>query len=123
MDNTLSVKRESNEIITPTQEPTVILGEPQRLALEWLMGGGSVTEASQYAGVCRQTVSEWLHHDVDFRRVYFKWRDQLQMLNQARLTALSESALDNIAAAIRETRDVKVSLVVLKSMGVLGNGK
>ena len=101
----------------------VILAEPQRLALEWLMGGGSITEASQYAGVCRQTVSEWLNHDEDFRQVFEQWKQQVISMNQARLLALGENAMEAVAAAIRETRDVKVALVVLKSLGILGAGK
>jgi hypothetical protein len=98
----------------------VLLNEPQKLALEWLMGGGSVTEAGEYAGVCRQTVSHWLHHDPNFRLVFEKWRQQTQTLNQARLQMLGESALETIAEAIRQKRDAKVALVLLKGLGLLG---
>jgi hypothetical protein len=103
--------------------PVVLLGEQQRLALEWLAGGGSVTEAGQYAGVCRQTVSHWLNHDADFRFAFMDLRTQARALNQARLEALAESALDTIAQSIRQKRDARVALVVLKGLGMLAPGK
>ena len=101
----------------------IILGEPQRLALEWLMGGGSVTEASQYAGVCRQTVSEWLNHDEDFRAQFNEWQRQIRAMNFARLTALSESAVETVVEAVRQKRDAKVAMAVLKGLGMLDAGR
>jgi hypothetical protein len=104
-------------------QPIVLLSEPQRLALDWLLGGGSVTEAGQYAGVCRQTVSQWLNHDADFRFAFMNLRAQAQILNQARLEALAESALETIAQSIRQKRDAKVALVVLHGLGMLNPRK
>ena len=97
------------------------LSEVQRLAMEWLMGGGSVTEASQYAGVCRQTVSEWLNHDDRFRRVFHEWQIHVRTMNHARLIALSESAMETVALSIRETKNAQVALVVLNSLRMLGD--
>ena len=62
------------------------------MALEWLMGGGTIAEAGQYAGVTRQTVSQWLNHDEDFRRAFQKWQLDVHTINHARLLALSEAA-------------------------------
>ena len=97
----------------------MLLSEQQRLALEWLMGGGSIAEAAQYAGVVRQTVSRWLHDDAEFRALFDHWQKQIRAITQARLVGLSESALETVADAIRGKRDAKVALVVLKAMGLL----
>ena len=126
MDTTLSQRNSSNDANSTFFEGAkkqVILSEPQRLALEWLMGGGSVGEAGQYAGVSRQAVSHWLHHDEDFREVFESWQLQIQNMNKARLMAISESAVDTVAVAIREKHDARVALAVLKAMGMLGTGK
>jgi hypothetical protein len=104
-------------------ERQIILGEPQRLAMEWLMGGGSITEAGQYAGVSRQTVSQWLNHDEDFRALFEQWQQQVREINHARLMALSEAALETVAVAVREKRDPKLAVAVLKGLGMLGPGR
>jgi len=125
MDTSLTQRQGLIDGFLTTEEGAkqVLLSEPQRMALEWLMGGGSITEAAQYAGVYRQTVSEWVNHDEDFREIFERWQQQVKALNQARLIALSEGALDTVAGAIREHRDAKVALVVLKGMGMLGPAK
>src|SRR5665811_1773500 len=110
MDKTLSTRPGSNETVSTLTKggpKQVLLGDSQRLAMEWLMGGGSITEAGQYAGVCRQTVSDWLHNDDDFRQVFSDWQLHLRVINHARLIALSASALDTVSHAIRQNKDAK----------------
>src|SRR5436305_15343204 len=74
-------------------ERQVMLSEPQQQALEWLTNGGSVTEAAQLAGVARNTVSRWLHHDPDFREMFDAAVEQAAMVTEARLVGLQEVAV------------------------------
>jgi hypothetical protein len=60
--------------------------------LKWLTNGGPITEAAQFAGVARQTVSRWLKEDDDFRAIYDGWRDQIMTMTDGQLSALAESA-------------------------------
>jgi hypothetical protein len=49
---------------SPGGERQVLLSDKQQLALEWLLTtNGSVTEAAEFAGVTRATVSRWLNTD------------------------------------------------------------
>jgi alkanesulfonate monooxygenase SsuD/methylene tetrahydromethanopterin reductase-like flavin-dependent oxidoreductase (luciferase family) len=100
----------------------VPLSGPQRQAMEWLMQGGSIVEAAQYAGVTRQTVSRWIHEDPDFATLFEHWQEQVKSINKARLVSLTEAAMDTVSDAIRNHRDVKAALTILKGAGVLGKG-
>ena len=93
----------------------VMLSAPQEQALEWLISGGSIADAAQVAGVTRQTLSRWLHHDPDFRAVYDAWKAESTQLLEGRLIAAGESAMDNILSAVRD-RDVRASQFVLKAL-------
>ncbi len=94
----------------------VILAPAQQQALEWLVNGGSITEAAQFAGVCRQTVSRWLTEDPDFQAVYTTWREEAAKIVQGRLIAASESAMDALLYAIRVKKDLRASQFVLKTL-------
>jgi len=117
MDKTLSTNREPATVHSSSSRQ-VILSVPQQAALEWLTGGGSITEAAQLAGVCRQTVSEWLHNDPDFQAVYQSWRRQAMDMAEGRMVALTETALDNVTSAVREKRDLRASQFILKQLKV-----
>lgn len=114
---------ENGAIIRDDGKTQVGLSGPQRQAMEWLMGGGSITEAAQYAGVTRQTVSRWIHEDETFQELFEYWQQQVRMINDARLVSLSEAALDTVAGAIREQKDVKTALAILRGTGVLGKSR
>jgi len=101
------------EDISPRQ---ISLSSTQELALEWLTNGGSITEAAQFAGVTRQTVTRWLRTDEDFQAVYTAWREEAAAIVQGRMIAASESAMDNILDAIRRKGDLRASQFVLKSL-------
>jgi len=120
MDKTLSSHREP-ETAHSSSNRQVILSAPQQAALEWLTSGGSITEAAQLAGVCRQTVSEWLNGDTDFHAIYQAWRRQSLDLAEGRMIAITETAMDNIVCAVRD-RDLRLSQFVLKQLKV-GVGK
>jgi len=94
----------------------MMLSETQVKALEWLTNGGSITEAAQFAGVARQTVSRWLKDDEDFRAIYDGWRDQIMTMTDGQLFALAESAVATLTAAIRAHSDVRAAQFVIKHL-------
>jgi hypothetical protein len=94
----------------------VMLSIQQEQALEWLMGGGSVSEAANFAGVTRQTISRWLRTDADFQEVYQVWRDETRSIIQSRMIAAGEVAMDAVVHAIRSTGNLQASQFVLKTL-------
>jgi hypothetical protein len=119
MDNTLPTHREPETAhSTVIATGSVILSVPQQQALEWLTTGGSITEAAQVAGVCRQTVSDWLHHNPDFAAAYQTWRQQSLEIARGRLAAMTETAVDNVVSAVRDKHDLQASQFVLRQMKV-----
>jgi predicted DNA-binding protein YlxM (UPF0122 family) len=133
MDTTLSTRLGTNLpevkddalIVRDAQgaERQVKLSSAQLAAMEWLINDGSVKEAAEYAGVCRQTVREWINQDEDFQAAMEVWKRYVWKMNEAKLVGLSASAIQVVAAAIQEKGDVKAALAVLKSLGILGKGK
>jgi hypothetical protein len=110
--------------VKPSNAPAVVnrqvmLSTQQDQALEWLMNGGSITEAAQFAGVARQTVSRWLHSDEDFRAVYDAWRDQVTNITEGQLMGLSEAAVSTLANAVRDRQNVKAAEFVIKHLATL----
>lgn len=122
----ISIQRESDStqvelpVLSLEGNRQVELSVSQQLALEWLTTGGSITEAAQVAGVCRQTVSDWLHNDPDFQAAYQNWRQQSLAIAQARMIAMSDAAVDNLAAAIRDKHDLRASEFLLKQLAAAG---
>jgi len=100
----------------PVANRMVVLSTPQEQALEWLIGGGSIAEAAQVAGVTRQTISRWLHGDPDFRAVYDAWKLETSALLEGRLIAAGEAAMDNILSAVRANGDVRASQFVIRTL-------
>ncbi len=100
------------------ENPTrlIALSVAQEQALEWLFTGGSVTEAAQFAGVTRQTVSRWLRTDSDFRLVYETWTSEAAVIMRARMLAASEAAMDNVIHAVAVKRDLQTSKFLLKAV-------
>jgi hypothetical protein len=102
----------------PGADPNQIvsLSDPQEQALEWLISGGSITEAAQFAGVTRQTISRWLRTDADFRAVYEAWKRESQEMLEARLIAAGDSAMDTMLQGIRMKGSIRASEFVLKTL-------
>jgi hypothetical protein len=133
MDTTLSTRLGTNLpevkdgalIVRDAQgaERQVKLSSAQLAAMEWLINDGTVKEAAEYAGVCRQTVSEWINQDEDFQAAMETWKRYVCKMTEAKLVGLGASAIQVVATAIQEKGDVKAALAVLKSLGILGKGK
>jgi hypothetical protein len=97
-------------------ERQVLLSTAQEHALEWLFNGGSLTEAAQFAGVTRQTISRWLRCDEDFRTIYSAWREETAGIIHARLIAAGEAAMDVVVNAVREKRDLQAAQFVVRTI-------
>jgi hypothetical protein len=100
----------------PAAEPVVSLSTPQELALEWLIGGGSIAEAAQFAAVSRQTISRWMRTDPDFRAVYEAWKIESQQMLEGRLIAAADAAMDNLLNAVRTRGNVTASQFVIRTL-------
>lgn len=79
------------ELEVSEQERLVGLTPAQSRALTVLLSGATQSEAAEAAGVCRQRVCHWIHHDVKFRVTLKK--EKLAALRSAR-TVLAAGALD-----------------------------
>jgi Helix-turn-helix domain len=95
-----------------------LLTDKQQQAMEWLMGGGTITEAAELVGVTRRTLSRWVNDNPDFSQTYQRWQEQVRTSAEGRMVGLVENAVDNLIAAVRERGDVKASQFVLKLLGV-----
>ena len=127
-ENNPSVESEADEtLFLPTNavfddadddSPSAALTARQHQALEWLMSGGTITEAAELVGVKRQTVSRWVNHHLDFNRLYNQWLEMVRTGAEARMMGLADAAVDNLIVAVRESHDVKASQFLLKLLGI-----
>jgi hypothetical protein len=97
-------------------ELEVSLTPAQRIALECLFDGQSVSAAAKSACVSRQTVSRWIRASVDFKTVYEAWHREIQKNVKDRLAAIGDAAMDNITDAIRMHGDLRASEFVVKQL-------
>ena len=65
----------------------------QWLALQALVSGGSITTAASEAGVARETVSRWVHHDPVFLAEVQNVRAELAIQTRCALEALGMQAV------------------------------
>ncbi|MEM9200719.1 MAG: hypothetical protein AAGC53_03630 [Actinomycetota bacterium] len=95
------------------------LTRKQELALDCLIGGGTVTATSDAAGVSRQTVSHWSNHDHDFQLAFNERRIDLNKQTQELVRTLDIAALDllgtevangNVDAALQWVKSRKLSV-------------
>lgn len=78
---------------TPEPERPGGLSPKQEVALRVLLGGGSVTEAAQEAGVRREQVSRWKHRDEAFREALREAQGDLRKAVRLRLEAAAGEAV------------------------------
>ena len=93
----------------------------QAVALEALAAGATVTEAAQKAGVTRETVSRWTHHDPVFIAELQNVRAELALQARCALEALGTQAIAVLAAALQNKPVTPAALraasIVLKMLG------
>lgn len=93
--------------------------EKQLLAISVLERGGTCQAAAEVAGVTRQTVSRWMHHDVVFQAERNRRKAELLDRSHMRiLNCLDEAVADLVGdlagASFRDV--VRLLEVLLKSM-------
>jgi hypothetical protein len=93
----------------------------QRLALQALVSGGSITKAAKEAGVARETVSRWVHRDPVFFAEVQNVRAGLAIQTRCALEALGMQAVGVLADAIQnqfvKPWRLKAACAVLKMVG------
>src|SRR4051812_5039161 len=93
----------------------------QALALDALVGGGSITTAATEAGVARETVSRWVHHDPVFLAELQNVRAELAIQTRCALEALGMQAIGVLASAVQDQFvkpwRLRAACAVLKMVG------
>jgi hypothetical protein len=93
----------------------------QSAALRFLVSGGSVTNAALQAGVARETVSRWLHHDPVFIAEMHNARAELASQTRCALEALGMQAVGVLVSAVGnefvKPWRLKAACAVLKMIG------
>ena len=106
--------------LAPLVERVASLDDQQQQALEWLVSteNPTVKDAAEFAGVSRSTVSRWLNDDPNFIAAYTAWREQQAKVNEAHMAGLEASALNVLAEAVRQRRDLRAAMFVIRQMMV-----
>ena len=93
----------------------------QALALDALVSGGSITKAATEAGVARETVSRWVHHDPVFLAQLHNVRAELAIQTRCALEALGMQAVGVLVDAVQnqfvKPWRLKAACAVLKMVG------
>jgi hypothetical protein len=97
------------------------LGTEQRSALEKLLGGKSVAESAELAGVSRATVYRWLKSDFQFRAAYNQWHDEMEESARSKLLMMSDLAAGAVRTAL-EKGDARTAMQLLKELGLMKPG-
>lgn len=103
----------------PGKSPDLPALEASQLTfVEALTAGATMTAAAEAAGVSRTTAHRWLKLPA-VRAEMNGRREEVRNRSRARLLALADDAITTIANAVA-AGDVKTSLVVVRSLGLLG---
>src|SRR3954453_20652910 len=93
----------------------------QALALDALVSGGAVTQAAKEAGVARETVSRWVHHDPVFLAQLQNVRAELAIQTRCALETLGMQAVGVLVDAVQDQFvkpwRLKAACAVLKMVG------
>ena len=92
----------------------------QETAVDLLATGKTVTDTAAALDLCRQTVSEWLHHHPGFQALLNSRRQQLWASMTDRLRNLLPKALDVVERELDGEDPLPAAVHVLKASGVYG---
>jgi transposase-like protein len=92
------------------------LSDRQRIAVESLVSGATVTEAAEVAGVSRQTVHSWMHLPQFTAGLNRRRQERDQLLSDC-LRRVLGSALTTVARAVEEEEDLEASFKLLRIVG------
>ena len=96
------------------------LSPAQVVAVELVATGRSDGETAEAAGVTRQTVNGWRHHDPAFIAAVNAARREMWSSSRAKLRALASRAVDMIEDNLKDTPPPKVIPVLLAVMKLAG---
>lgn len=77
--------------------------DPQWAAITTLLSGGDTNDAAAAAGVVRQTVSGWIHHDETFAAVLNSLRAEVQTATVDSLRRAARAAVDTLLGDLQDT--------------------
>jgi DNA-binding NarL/FixJ family response regulator len=101
-------------------QPTLAdLLPPQQLAIAELLAGKPNAAVVQAVGVSLKTLMTWQQEPV-FRQVLRICRQEAQLRVRTRLLNMSQRAIGVLRHALREQRDVRAALAILRGLGLLG---
>lgn len=96
------------------------LSPQQETAVDLLAVGRKVTDVAGEIGVARQTVSQWLNRDDEFRAALNVRRRELWQATSDRLRSLLRKALDAIEGRLDAEDGLAAAVHVLKAVGLYG---
>jgi hypothetical protein len=91
----------------------------QHVALVHLLAGKSVPDAAAAAGVSGAMVLRWMRCDEGFRQALRQSRQEQTERLRIKLLNLGASAIDVLRFAVKQQRNLRVSLAILRAMGLL----
>jgi hypothetical protein len=97
------------------------LSPAQETALTLYLAGQSDTDVAQAVGVTRQTCWEWRRQHPVFMAELERRRAEVWRQPQERLRSHLSKAVENLGQAV-ESGDLKVSIELLKAVGMYGDG-
>ena len=95
--------------------------EPQKVALEALVGGFTVAAAARAAGVHRSAVHRWLKGKEEFARLLRQEQDLRRMEEAIQSQLLAVKAAEVLASGVNNG-DLGASIAVLEIVGMLEPG-
>lgn len=98
------------------------ISSTQSVAIAALVSGSTVTESAEKAGVSRESVSRWVHHDAAFIAEVQNRRAELTAAVRCELATLGKQAVGVVREALTCESDLptryKAAIGVLKMLGV-----
>jgi hypothetical protein len=98
-----------------------MISPAQAVALQTIVGGGSVTKAATEAGVARETVSRWVHHDPVFLAQFHNVGAERAIQTRCALEALGMQAVGVLVDAVQnqfvKPWRLRAACAVLKMVG------
>jgi hypothetical protein len=89
----------------------------KQLALEHLVAGKSMSEASRLTGIPRITIYRWLKTDPAFQAAFNEWHEQMENSVRARLMAMTDVAAEAVQKSL-ENGDARTAMQLLIRMGL-----
>jgi hypothetical protein len=106
---------------TPQKSTFKPLSIEQENAIDLLIAGHTDQQVADAIGKDRTTIWGWRHEHPLFMATLARRRAEVWRAPQEKLRALLSKAVENLAAAV-EAGDMKVSIEVLKAVGMYGDG-